>query len=101
MVGGHPAANQDDHDRCLRRAGPRAGFAWCDHSHRFYLAPDWPYALHGDLDPWAWERQVHDLQTYRPRATRDAVRSSFQPPPSEGQVADLAAELMKPQPKSA
>jgi len=68
---------------------------WVDHSPRFYASGDWAYGLHGNLDPWQWDEQIHHLQQNRPAATRDLLASCFwkAPPPSE--LDWMVAELLK------
>jgi non-heme chloroperoxidase len=67
-----------------------AGFVWIDHSPRFYVAPDWPYALFGDLTPQAFDETIRRLGSDRPAATRELLDVMFQHP------ADwMYAELMK------
>ncbi len=71
------------------------GLVWVDHSPRFFTSPDWPFALHGTLDPWAWDEQILALQLNRSRATRDLLSSSFFEAPRDADLDWMTAELMK------
>jgi non-heme chloroperoxidase len=67
-----------------------AGFVWVDHSPRFYVAPDWPYALFGDLTPQGFDETIRLLGSDRPAATRAMLDVMFQDPAEW-----MYAELMK------
>jgi pimeloyl-ACP methyl ester carboxylesterase len=67
-----------------------ARFVWVDHSPRFFVAPDWPYALFGDLTPQRLDETVHQLRNDRPRATRELLGAMFSP-----EEAWMVPELMK------
>lgn len=54
-------------------------FVWVDHSPRFFVAPDWPYALFGDLTPLQLDETLCQLRSERPRATRELLGVMFSP----------------------
>lgn len=56
-----------------------ARLVWVDHSPRFFVAPDWPYALFGDLTPQALDETLRQLRNDRPRATRALLDMMFSP----------------------
>lgn len=55
-------------------------FVWVDHSPRFFLAPDWPYALFGDFSPEQLDETLRQLRYDRPQATRDLLGLMFLEP---------------------
>jgi non-heme chloroperoxidase len=55
-----------------------ARFVWVDHSPRFFLAPDWPYALFGDLTPEQLDETLRQLRHDRPQATRELLSVMFE-----------------------
>jgi non-heme chloroperoxidase len=57
-----------------------AGLVWVDHSPRFYVTPDWPYALFGDLTPRQFDATLRELRHDRPAATRELLEVMFQAP---------------------
>lgn len=68
---------------------------WVDHSPRFFTAPDWPFALNKDLDPWSWDSQILALQHDRPSATRALLVDCFREKPSDSDLDWMTAELLK------
>jgi non-heme chloroperoxidase len=57
-----------------------AGLVWVDHSPRFYRAPDWPYALFGNLTPQQFDETIRALWHDRGATARDLLRVMFQTP---------------------
>src|SRR5262245_44774959 len=57
--------------------GRVARFVWVDHSPRFFTAPDWPYALFGDLTAAAFDETVARLRHGRPTVTRELLDVIF------------------------
>lgn len=54
-------------------------FVWVDHSPRFFVAPDWTYALFGDLTPQRLDETMRQLRNERPGATRELLGVMFSP----------------------
>jgi non-heme chloroperoxidase len=50
---------------------------WVDHSPRFYVLPDWPFALYGSLTPETLERTLDQLLADRPGATNALLDDIF------------------------
>lgn len=63
-----------DHPR-----GQIARLVWVDHSPRFFAAPDWPYALFGDLRPQQLDETLRRLRYDRVTATRELLAVMFSP----------------------
>jgi len=63
----------------LQRA---AGLVWVDHSPRFYLTPEWPHALFGDLTPQQFDATIRGLWHDRPAGARELLEVMFQAPES-------------------
>jgi non-heme chloroperoxidase len=59
--------------------GRIARFVWVDHSPRFFAAPDWPYALFGDLRPQQFDETLQRLRHDRATATRELLAVMFSP----------------------
>ena len=67
-----------------------ARFVWIDHSPHFFVAPDWPFALFGDLTAQKLEETLRRLWDDRPQATRELLGVMFAP-----EEAWMLPELMK------
>ena len=71
-------------------------FVWVDHSPAFFDAPDWDYALLGDLTPTSLDGILHSLRHDRIAATRALITETmFASTLSDSEVEWMVAEALK------
>jgi non-heme chloroperoxidase len=78
LVGWAMGATVAMHCTVLSDVAERVGrLVWVDHSPRFYVLPDWPFALYGSLTPEALEATLDQLLADRPGATNTLLDDIF------------------------